>query len=235
MKVTAPALCVSAVLVLHGSGTACAQAAAHELPPALLACADENDVMRRLSCYDREMAALKAQVAPPAVARPDTEPVAGERSASQPVEPAIAAPVAATPVPREQPSTPTTMQAPSSNPVASSSVAAPVPETPQSPPPQAPANQPDTAAAPAAQAPEEDFDRNENAPKEFTAVVTGIRKRPYGELIILLDNGQIWEQKHLDRRFRLEVGEQVTISKGLISGYRLSGRSNDSIQVERRQ
>ena len=53
-------------------------------------------------------------------------------------------------------------------------------------------------------------------------------------MIILLDNGQIWEQKHRDTRFRLKVGDSVTISKGLISGYRLrSAGRNHSIQVER--
>ena len=68
---------------------------------------------------------------------------------------------------------------------------------------------------------------------EMTSNVSRIRERPYGELIIYLENGQIWEQKHRDSRFRLKSGESVTISKSAVAGYRLSGNSNNSIQVER--
>jgi hypothetical protein len=68
---------------------------------------------------------------------------------------------------------------------------------------------------------------------EMTSNVARIRERPYGELIIYLENGQIWEQKHRDSRFRLKSGESVTITKGAVGGYRLSGNSNNSIQVQR--
>lgn len=67
----------------------------------------------------------------------------------------------------------------------------------------------------------------------MTSNVARIRERPYGELIIYLENGPIWEQKHRDSRFRLKSGESVTISKSAVAGYRLSGNSNNSIQVER--
>lgn len=55
----------------------------------------------------------------------------------------------------------------------------------------------------------------------MTSNVARIRERPYGELIIYLENGQIWEQKHRDSRFRLKSGESVTISKSAVAGYRL--------------
>jgi hypothetical protein len=83
------------------------------------------------------------------------------------------------------------------------------------------------------EAPGANFGVKDEGPGEFMAKVTDLRKKPYGELVILLDNGQIWEQKHVDNRFRLKIGEEITISKGLVSGYRLSGKSNSSIQVER--
>ena len=66
-----------------GPAAAQAQAAADALPPQLLACAAEVDVMRRLSCYDREMAALRAAPAPLVAA---VEPAPDVRA-----EPAVAA------------------------------------------------------------------------------------------------------------------------------------------------
>lgn len=162
--------------------TAHAQTAADALPPQLLACADEVDVMRRLSCYDREMAAL---IGTPATQVAQAPAVPAESDTPSP-EP--------DPVPR-------------------------VPEPMPAPPDPEP----------------EDFGLENKGPREITARVTDIRTRPYGEMIIQLDNGQVWEQKHRDQRFRLEVGDEVTITKGLISGYRLSGAGNNSIQVKRRK
>ena len=164
------------------SSAAVAQTAADRLPPALLACADEVDVMRRLSCYDREMTTLQAAPIP------DT-PAAPEASAATEAIAANEAPAA-------------------------------VPEAAADP-------QPATAA-------KDDFGIDRE-PREITAQVVDIRRRPYGELVILLDNQQIWEQKHVDRRFKLEIGDKVTVKKGAVGGYWLSGRTNNAIQVQRRK
>ena len=37
------------------------------------------------------------------------------------------------------------------------------------------------------------------APKRMTATVTAIDKRPRGELVVTLDNGQVWAQKSPER------------------------------------
>ena len=147
---------------------ASAQSASNVVPAKILACADELDVMQRLSCYDREVAAaqLASEARPPAP------------------------PVAETPVPT-------------------------------------------IAEAPASSEAEAEFGLDVPA-EAIVAVIVEIRERPYGELVIRLDNGQVWEQKHVDRGFRLRIGETVTISEGAVSGYRLSGSGNRSIQVRRR-
>jgi len=169
--------------------------AAESVPPQILACANEQDVMVRLACYDREVAALAALPPEPATHSPP------------PVRQSVPA-AAVTDAPAPAP------------------VRTPVP---------APAA--DTRVAPAPEPQSEDragfgFDpRAEN----ISASVVKIRKRPYGELTIWLDNGQVWDQDHLDRRFKLRVGEIITIRKGAFSGYRLSGDSNKSIQVTRRK
>jgi len=191
------------ILVASAPG---AQTAADALPPQFTACADEVDVMRRLSCYDREMALLRASPAPkPAATEPAPKPAAAEPVIPEPGTAAVVAEAAndAEPVTAET-ETQTT-----------AGVAAAV-----------------TSSVPSIA---ENFGEKDNGPVQIQARVASIQKRPYGELIILLDNGQVWEQKHRDTRFRLEVGEVVTVTKGLISGYRLSGASNNSIQVRRRK
>lgn len=59
------------------------------------------------------------------------------------------------------------------------------------------------------------------APKRATATVTALEKRARGELLVSLDNGQVWEQKSVDRYFPLEVGDSVVILAGALGSYRL--------------
>jgi hypothetical protein len=186
-KILSAIILVTTGLALPVSG---AQAAADSIPPEILACATETDVIVRLACYDREVAAMVAS--PPAPGKPS--------SVAQ--------------LPPEAPkAVPTPIAASAAVPVATAS------------------------AAPAPKAAPEDkggfgFDRRM---ENITAEVVKIRKRPYGELVIYLDNDQVWEQDHVDRRFRLSAGDTVTIKKGTFAGYRLSGESNKSIQVTRRK
>jgi hypothetical protein len=60
-----------------------------------------------------------------------------------------------------------------------------------------------------------------NRQPELTANILEISKRPYGEMIISLDNDQVWIQKMPDRRFNIHIGDTITIRKGRLSGYRL--------------
>ena len=59
------------------------------------------------------------------------------------------------------------------------------------------------------------------APKRMSATVTSIDKRPRGELVVTLDNGQVWAQKNADRYFPLEVGDTVEILAGALGSFRL--------------
>ena len=167
-------------------------------------------------------AAAASEVAPASASKPTSEPA-----------PAIE------PAPDPGPAPQSEMAAPPT--VATRVAVAPVAEEvqaakmPAESPPAEPVGVPAAEPPPVASAASVQRENSVYVPDEFRATVTNIRKRPYGELIILLSNGQIWEQKHLDRRFRLEVGDEVTISRGKVSGYRLRGRGNNSIQVERLQ
>jgi len=188
---------------ISGLSAANAQTAADSLPAEILACAQESDVMVRLSCYDRQIAALQ----------------------SKPAEPKIAS----TPVSTALRSTPVISDIPATVAAAPASVTTSVPAAEAVPTPQA-------SAATVTPSPGSADDFGYDRPLgDITADVSKIRKQPYGELIIYLDNRQVWEQKHQDRRFKLRVGETVTVKKSAVAGYRLSGDGNKSIQVKRRK
>lgn len=189
----------------------CAQPPTNSLPAEILACADKKEVIERLSCYDREVAAARARtespVAPPIVAEMPA-PIAKPVPAAPMNDVAVPAPVEAAPVAVAVVETAVATAAPAA-----------AGNKPAEPPP------PLTS--------KEDEFGYDRPMEEITAAVVAIRERPYGELVISLDNGQVWEQKHADRRFRLDIGETVTVKKGPVAGYRLSGDSNRSIQVQR--
>ena len=72
------------------------------------------------------------------------------------------------------------------------------------------------------------------APKRMSATVTSIDKRPRGELVVTLDNGQVWAQKSADRYFPLEIGDTVEILAGALGSFRLIAGSR-AIAVTRVQ
>ena len=59
------------------------------------------------------------------------------------------------------------------------------------------------------------------AAKRTSATVAAIDKRPRGELVVTLDNGQVWAQKSADRYFPIAVGDTVEILSGALGSFRL--------------
>jgi hypothetical protein len=62
---------------------------------------------------------------------------------------------------------------------------------------------------------------SEAAPKRISATVTAIEKRSRGELVVTLDNGQVWAQKEVSGFFPLKVGDPVAILAGTLGSFRL--------------
>jgi len=59
-------------------------------------------------------------------------------------------------------------------------------------------------------------------PKEYTATVVAIRERPHGQKAVTLDDGEIWSEQYASRAFLVNVGDTVTMKKGVLSSsYRL--------------
>ena len=68
---------------------------------------------------------------------------------------------------------------------------------------------------------DDDQPEAESAPKRISATVTGIEKRARGELVVTLDNGQVWAQKEIGAYFPLKVGDPVAILAGTLGSFRL--------------
>jgi hypothetical protein len=70
-------------------------------------------------------------------------------------------------------------------------------------------------------------------PKEIQAVVSGVARRPRGELVVTLDNGQVWAQLAPQEYYPLEIGDTVHISKGALGSYSLTTPAKRGSKVTR--
>jgi hypothetical protein len=68
---------------------------------------------------------------------------------------------------------------------------------------------------------------------ELTAVVTHIDKRPTGELIATLDNGQVWVQREVSSRVRLKKDDKVGIRRAALGSYFLTTPDGVVTRVKR--
>ena len=68
----------------------------------------------------------------------------------------------------------------------------------------------------------DDDDTNQDStPKRISATVTGIEKRARGELVVTLDNGQVWAQKEAGPYYPVKVGDAVSIVAGTLGSHKL--------------
>jgi len=73
------------------------------------------------------------------------------------------------------------------------------------------------------------------AVQHIVARVTQVAKRPFGELILTLDNGQVWVQNQVERMARVKVGDTVTIRKAALGSYLLITAQDVATRVHRVQ
>ncbi len=74
----------------------------------------------------------------------------------------------------------------------------------------------------------------ETMPESISATVAGVSFRPTGEVVVKLDNDQIWEQAEIvTTKARLKVGDVVTIRKAALGSYTLLTPSRMVIRVRR--
>jgi hypothetical protein len=211
----------------------CIQAAhAQSLPDRVRSCASQSDAAARLQCYDQLAASLDRSsggaaepVTPASVSR--IEPSADTGHTSVGSAPATASAGTGYAATNGAPGTTTTHAASASAPSTPTTAA------------------PGTAFGGAAESPpspESQFgiaggklQRKKEAatPKEIQAVVSGVARRPRGELVITLDNGQVWVQLEPQAYYPLEAGETVHISKGVLGSYLLTTPAKRGSKVTR--
>jgi hypothetical protein len=70
-----------------------------------------------------------------------------------------------------------------------------------------------------------EVDQQQAAEQQFetlTATVTALSTQPRGELVLTLDNGQVWAQKAADKPLQLKIGDQVSIRRASLGSFLLS-------------
>jgi len=232
------------LLLVLASAIAAPQVFAQTLPPSVIACADETDVLKRLSCYDREVARYRApSAAAPSGATPGgSAPAAGAAPAptagASALAPGTSVHGAAAAVPGG--TTPGSL-APASQPApaAASSASRPAPTS---------GAQAASAVTPSPADQRADFGmtgelkRKEQGPKappepakleQLTARITALGYKPKGESILTLDDGQTWEEAENTTHVPYHVGDEVTIKRGVLGAFYLSSSGVRGMRVKR--
>ena len=200
------------VVLLLGLGV---QVQAADIGPELAKCRAVESLALRLQCYD----ALVDGLAASGVSTVLPEPV-------KPEAPVVSRPVPAVP---NQPSVATSQ---------------PVTRTPVQTPAQASAAQP--SGAPQIDAEDlfgkgaEDIQKTVSKNLEIedleqiSSKVTQVRVAPNDELVVYLENDQVWRQKDKARKWRINVGETAVITKATLGSYLMKAEARKrSVRAER--
>jgi hypothetical protein len=71
------------------------------------------------------------------------------------------------------------------------------------------------------------------APTSVTAKVISLRFKKYGEFVVTLDNGQVWEQNEPMPSAIVRVGDTVTVKKAVLGSYTLVTAARVATKVHR--
>ncbi len=89
-----------------------------------------------------------------------------------------------------------------------------------------------TAAAAIAEP--EKKEKKKKRPRQYTAVVTKMDSRPHGQVVVTLDNGEVWSEQYASRAFLVKVGDTIELKKSRFSsGYRLVAPGGRGYEVTR--
>jgi hypothetical protein len=68
---------------------------------------------------------------------------------------------------------------------------------------------------------------------QLDSTVAQIATRPHGELVVTLENAQVWVQKSPDPSFHLKSGDHVTIKKGSLGSFLMVGPTGRTTWISR--
>jgi len=105
---------------------------------------------------------------------------------------------------------------------------------------------PAATAAPAAAAPDAHFGFKEMevrrqseqsgepaAPTSVSAAIKSIARLHDGKFVVTLDNAQVWAQSEISSKAIVDVGDQVTVRRGLLGSYLLVTKAGVGTRVKR--
>jgi hypothetical protein len=196
----------SLLMVLAYAG-ATPQIGAQALPASVIACADEPDAAKRLSCYDREVKRFRTAASDTTASAAS----AGVASAGVASPGAAATGAAGTGSATTAPVTPRGSAGPAAAPSASAVDSFGMTGELQ---------RKEGAAPP---------------PKldKLTAHITGVSYKPYGKAIVTLENGQVWEEAEAGMHLPLRSGDVATIERGLLGAFYMSTAHVLGVRVKR--
>ena len=174
----------------------------------VLACASEADDSSRLRCFDNVAGELAVADAPSAP--PEPAPVAEVAVAEAPVAEVAVAEVAVAEAPVAEVAVAAAVTEPSSSDIEQFGMTADLAE-----------EKAGVDAVPEL--------------SEISVVAVEVSERLRGELVVTLDNGQVWTEKDSKAGFRVKAGDTVVIRKGRLGGYRMvdrNGRGSAVVRVE---
>ena len=69
--------------------------------------------------------------------------------------------------------------------------------------------------------------------EQLQAQVTKVSTKPHGELVVTLENGQVWTEIQTNSGARVKAGDQVTIKPGALGSFLLVAPNGRSTKVTR--
>jgi len=69
--------------------------------------------------------------------------------------------------------------------------------------------------------------------EQLQAHVTSVYSKPHGELVVTLENGQVWTEIQTNSGARVKAGEQITIKPGALGSFLLVAPNGRSTKVTR--
>jgi hypothetical protein len=76
-------------------------------------------------------------------------------------------------------------------------------------------------------------DEQRSSLEKLEAIVAKVDRKPLGELVLTLANGQVWTQKAPDPHFKAKAGDAVTIRRGSLGSFMMVVSGGRSTQVAR--
>lgn len=187
-------------------------------------CSTVAEDRARLKCYDEQAALRKKAAVPPATAAAAAPPTARAPAVSS--APASAPPPGTASVAASPPA-PAAASAAATPPVASPAATTPAP---------AASGSSDFGLSPETVR-RRHATNNPDAPKtadQLVARVKAVTTKPRGEYRITLEDGQVWEEtQHSSSTLPPDVGETITIKRGLLGSYFLSHSVGLALRVRR--